>query len=62
MAERTENTVCGSASMCSSPSAVAGASRLISMGSPRVLLRVGRGHLIAAQHDQQPYRSVEDEA
>ena len=32
MAEITANTVCGSASICSSPSAVAGAFLLISMG------------------------------
>jgi hypothetical protein len=35
MAEITENTVCGSASICSSPSAVTRASRLISMMSSR---------------------------
>jgi hypothetical protein len=34
MAEMTENTVWGSASIRSSPSAVAGAFRLMSMGHP----------------------------
>jgi hypothetical protein len=61
MAEITENTVWGSASIRNSPSAVAGASRLICLGVLQVLRRVDRGLVARASHDRRLYRSVGDE-